>query len=343
VEGDLVEQISPVWDSGTSLIATAPVSFGAPRHGPSLTVHDTSRAPRQAASVEGGVARLGPPLPLAPGRALSLTENATNERRAPFGSAHATPSDGLVVDVLVLGALSVSAVGSRVTWSGTRHRALFQYLLLHTGPAHREELMELLWPGHSHSSARNNLNVSVHGLRRSLRAMDDRGDFVLYRDGCYYLNDTMDWRVDREMFLENVRRAHLLVSHAELPKAVAAAHSAIELYRGPLFQDDPAADWFASERRWLHEQYIELVERHAEWLLELGDIAGARMAAGRVLRDEPCRESVHRLLMRCYALQHQGDLVVRQYQQCVAALEQQLGISPTPETTRLYEELADTA
>ena len=44
--------------------------------------------------------------------------------------------------------------------------------------------------------------------------------------------------------------------------------------------------------------------------------------------------------MRCYALHHQRDLVARQYRLCVAELDKQLGLGPTSETVRLYEQLA---
>ena len=134
--------------------------------------------------------------------------------------------------------------------------------------------------------------------------------------------------------------AMVLADRGELRHASMAAEQATGLYRGPLFQDDAAADWFAPERRWLHEQHVELLEVSALWLLELDDVAGARMAASHVLRDEPCRESGHRLLMRCYARQHQRDLVARQYRLCVAELDKQLGVGPTLETVRLYEQLA---
>jgi len=43
--------------------------------------------------------------------------------------------------------------------------------------------------------------------------------------------------------------------------------------------------------------------------------------------------------MRCYASQHQQQLVSRQYQVCVAALREELGVSPSVETTQLLRAL----
>jgi hypothetical protein len=43
--------------------------------------------------------------------------------------------------------------------------------------------------------------------------------------------------------------------------------------------------------------------------------------------------------MRCYASQHQQQLLSRQYRVCVAALRDELGVPPSDETTQLFREL----
>ena len=70
-----------------------------------------------------------------------------------------------------LGPLRVEIDGRPVPFrAGRRERGVFQYLLLHRRrPVPREELTEVFWPGSSPSHARNNLNVSVWGLRNRLR------------------------------------------------------------------------------------------------------------------------------------------------------------------------------
>jgi DNA-binding SARP family transcriptional activator len=43
--------------------------------------------------------------------------------------------------------------------------------------------------------------------------------------------------------------------------------------------------------------------------------------------------------MRCYASQHQQQLVSRQYRICVTALRDELGVTPSGETTQLFHAL----
>ena len=91
---------------------------------------------------------------------------------APAADDAGQPDDAARPDVIVrvLGRLDVQVAGVPVaSWGGQRTRTLFQYLLMRRRPVHREVLMELLWPGHTYSSARNNLNVCVYGLRRAWR------------------------------------------------------------------------------------------------------------------------------------------------------------------------------
>lgn len=244
------------------------------------------------------------------------------------------------VIVRVLGQLDVRAGGAQVTsWGGQRARTLFQYLLMHRRPVHREILMELLWPGHTYSSARNNLNVCVYGLRRALGAAASPGaQYVVYRDACYSLNRALAWEIDRDRFVHAAERGcrggepGTAGDEAVLERAVSA-------YGGPLFAGDPAADWFLPERTALHELYLQVLERLARLRAERGDLDGAQRALERLLREDGCRESAHRLLMSCFARRGQRDLVARQYQRCTARLDAELDIAPSAETVDLFREL----
>jgi DNA-binding SARP family transcriptional activator len=122
-------------------------------------------------------------------------------------------------------------------------------------------------------------------------------------------------------------------------EAITAYQRAVRVYRGPLFEDDTISEWYLPTRRHLEEIYLQALERLAELHLSVGDPGAAEDEAQRALATDPCRESSHRLLMRCYARRHQHHLVSRQLQICAAALKQELGISPAPETLQVCETL----
>src|SRR5262249_47763487 len=54
---------------------------------------------------------------------------------------------------------------------------------------------------------------------------------------------------------------------------------------------------------------------------------------------DPACERTHQHIMRLHYLSGNRSAAIRQYQRCVAALRQELGVSPTRCTIRLYEKI----
>jgi DNA-binding SARP family transcriptional activator len=240
-----------------------------------------------------------------------------------------------------LGPLEVHVAGRRVPrWTSLKARAVFQYLLIHQDrPIRRDVLMSLQWPDHSHNSARNNLNVALYSLRNTLEGLGHGAQPVLYRDGCYSLNPELTWWIDRNEFLAAVDDAQQAHRERRPEQVIGAYRKAIGLYRGPLFEDDGDGEWYLPEQRRLQDLYGQALEGIAEIHFRLGELADAQRFGQLALGHDPCSESSHRLLMRCYASQHQQQLVGRQYRVCVDALRDELGVTPSDETTKLFREL----
>jgi DNA-binding SARP family transcriptional activator len=249
------------------------------------------------------------------------------------------------VVALMLGPLELDVAGRRVVrWNSLKARAVFQYLLIHRGrPVRRDVLMELQWPNHTHTSARNNLNVALYSLRNTLNGPWRGLQPILYQDGCYALNPELRWWADRDEFLAAISQADLVRISGHPRQAIHHYQRAVQLYRGPLFEDDLNGDWYLPEQRHLNELYLRALERLGEIYFDLGELASAEFSGQLALTSDPCCESVHRLLMRCYASEHKQQLVTRQYRLCVDALRSELGVSPGAETVRLFRDLTSAA
>lgn len=289
-------------------------------------------------------ARYSGSTPLAPPAEVLDVSDSTVPSAAQ-ALAHAPPTLHVEpepdVTVAALGPLEVAVRGASIRrWGSQKNRTLFEYLVLHADrPARREVLMEILWPGHSLASARNNLNVCIYSLRHTLQGPPSAGQHVVYRDGCYLLNPELTWWIDRDEFLALIGLANADVRARRPGRAIMSYQRATELYRGALFEDDPNRDWFASEQRSLQELYLRALEELAALQMDGQDVESARRSAQRVLDEDACRESAHRLLMRCYSRLQQRSLIVRQFRLCISALRAELSVSPAEETVRLFEEL----
>ena len=239
----------------------------------------------------------------------------------------------------LLGGFEVVFDGKRITeWGGQRGRTLLQFLIVRAQAVHREVLMELLWPGHSYASARNNLNVCLYGLRRAVGAPADR-QLIVYRASWYRLNDALRWDVDHDQFVAACTSMAVHDRSSSWSEALEAGARGVALYAGPLFDGEPLADWFVAQRVGLHELYLGTLERIAEIDMEQGDLDAAEQSLQLLLQSDGCRESSHRLLMQCFAAHGQRDLVARQYRRCVAALRADLDIAPSPQTVDLFHQL----
>jgi DNA-binding SARP family transcriptional activator len=279
-----------------------------------------------------------------PGKEPTKDSAATPYRPAIAPSAQPLLISGMPeadVTALILGPLELSVAGRHVVrWNSLKARAVFQYLLIHRGrPVRRDVLMDLQWPNHTYTSARNNLNVALYSLRNTLEGPWQGLQPILYQDGCYALNSELKWWIDRDEFLSALRKARLVRSSGHPVKAISHYQKVVELYRGSLFEDDSTGDWYLTEQRQLNELYLQALESLGEIYLNLGEPASAQKFAQLALARDPCCESVHRLLMRCYASEHKQQLVSRQYSICVKALRDELGVSPGAETLRLFHDL----
>jgi DNA-binding SARP family transcriptional activator len=219
-----------------------------------------------------------------------------------------------------------------------------QYLLIHRDrPVRRDVLMALEWPDHSYTSARNNLNVALCSLRNTLYWKGLGAQAILHKEGCYLLNPDLTCWIDRSEFLSKVREARRAREADNPQQAIKACRLAVQLYRGPLFEDDPGAEWFLPERRQLKELYLQSLEYVAAAYCGRGQLLAAIELGQRAVSADPCYEPGHRLLMRCYARQQQQQLVSRQYRLCAAALRDELDVSPAAETVQLFRVLTSAA
>jgi DNA-binding SARP family transcriptional activator len=203
---------------------------------------------------------------------------------------------------------------------------------------HREELMECLWPGAPYARARNRLNVSIHGLRRSLRARAVR-DLVVFDKESYCLNADIPIWFDVDEFEERTRRGrrHHDAGHTEA--AMSEFRRAVALYAGDLFEDDKDCDWAESTRRRLRAYRRELLDALADEALRTGDLRACLQWSEMLLDAEPWHENAHARLMRVHARRGQSQLAIRQFVECTRVLRAEVEAMPSRPIIDLYEQI----
>jgi DNA-binding SARP family transcriptional activator len=224
-------------------------------------------------------------------------------------------------------------------WQRTKVRALFALLALRQGaPAHRDVLVEALWPDLEYSRALRNLNTTVYYLRRSLEPELQSGAesaYICIEGDRYLLSGMHAHWLDTDAFESGIVRAR---RETDPGRAVALYREALDLYRGDLM-DDLRVDLFDGwmERERLCQLYLRALEELADLCEDLRQDGEAMDLCMTILAVEPCRESATHQLMRL-ALRY-GDRVgaLAHYHRLKETLWRDLRLPPSPECRHLFQ------
>lgn len=196
---------------------------------------------------------------------------------------------------------------------------------------HREELIELLWPGLDSEQGLNNLHKALHAARRALEPGLSAGGasrFLQMRDQLVILQGGVS--VDVAEF-EALAEEVLKTGNRE------SVEGALALYQSDLLPEDLYEDWTAVRREQLRAQREQLLLRLAAMCEAAGDSTKAIETYKWLISANQCNETAHRGLMRLYAAAGQRYLAVEQFKICADVLRRELEAEPEAATLSVYQ------
>jgi predicted ATPase/DNA-binding SARP family transcriptional activator len=261
----------------------------------------------------------------------------------PAGSQRVTQSGtpkgerAEAVRIWLLGGFQVS-VGSRSiesdAWRLRKAASLLKLLALAPGHRlHREQAMDLLWPGSGRKAASNNLRQTLHATRRILDpAVGSR--YLASEDESLVLCSGGSLWVDVDAFEE-------AVAAARRSRDPAAFRAAIDLYSGELLPEDRYEQWAEARREELRRTWLSLHIELSRVYEERRDYEGGIEVLQKAISKEPTNEEAHSGLMRLYALSGRREDALRQYERLREVLSRELSAEPDSSTQQLHEDIAD--
>ncbi|MFG2595772.1 ATP-binding protein [Streptomyces sp. NPDC048462] len=196
---------------------------------------------------------------------------------------------------------------------------------------HREQVIDICWPGADPHAAQGSLRVALHSARRILEpelASRATSSYLVSEGALLFLDPATVW-IDADQAERDARDALASGGVAELARA-------LEWFSGELLPEDRYADWAEGRRAQLAALKERVLIGLAAAHLETGAVQEAADTAGRVLESSPAEELAHRILIDAYTRQGLRRRAVRQYHVCRAALDAELGVRPGAETERLH-------
>lgn len=286
----------------------------------------------------------------------STSTHLTHRSQLPSTASQTSPTDTLflippsgskqigqrTLAVYCLGSFQVYQDEQLVeNWLSRKALSVFKYLILeHPNPVAKEILMDKFWPDSDPESARRNLHQAIYALRQILRGDQAEFNHIYFKNDCYTMNPDLDMWIDFQEFEKCINAGRRQDKSEDVDKAIEQYEIAEELYQGDFLEEDLYEDWPILRREQLCRSYFDLVDRLTGLYLQTGQYTSATYLCHKVLAKDRCYEAAHRLLMQCYLAQGQRHMAVRQYQTCMQALREDLGIQPTRETVELYHRIA---
>ena len=249
-------------------------------------------------------------------------------RHASFVQA---PPAGLVIRAL--GNPEVSINGRAITmpeWRTQSVRDLFFFFLHRQEAVTKEQVGAVLWPETRDAQAlKARFKNEIYRLRRAAGR-----DIIVFDDEYYRFNHKLDYEYDVEAF-----DSHLIRSSktADLSSRIEHLQKAVDLYQGA-YLADVDAEWTVHERERLARAYTSALEELAYRCLNANQLERCLSVCLLALQRDRFHEAIYQTEMRAYAALGDRPAVAREYQACRAAMRE-LGISPSPETERLFREL----
>ncbi len=217
-------------------------------------------------------------------------------------------------------------------WQREKARKLFQLLLIHKDEwLHRDQIIDRLWPDLSQEAANRDFKVALNALNKALEPNRPKGTnpfFIVRNENLYHINPQASVWWDVELF-------EILGEKSDLN----SLEEAVLMYRGEFLTDNLYDDWVNNKRDQLKKTIISVIEKLSDLLFEEGDFDQIIRVNEDLLKIDITWEPAYRNLMVAYAGNENQSQVEIVYQRMKKILSEELGITHSDTTEKLYRSL----
>jgi DNA-binding SARP family transcriptional activator len=223
----------------------------------------------------------------------------------------------------------------------SKAQELFCYLLLHRHRVHsRETLASLLWSETQTSVSKKYLRQAFWQLQLAFQSEADVGPArLLVVDGdSVRLDPELKLWLDVDVFERAAAGVQGTAGERLSASEARALAEAVSLYRGDLLEGW-YFDWCLCERERLQSMFILLLDKLMGSAERTAEYEKGMAYGEQILRSDRARERTYQRMMRLQCLAGDRAGAIRQFQRCVAALDQELGVRPSRQTLEIYEQI----
>jgi DNA-binding SARP family transcriptional activator len=242
----------------------------------------------------------------------------------------------------LFGKFSVECNGEALKGPGSpKVQELLSYLLIHRNrPRPREALATLLWGDTSTDKSKKYLRQALWLLQTALRRHNpaEADQLLLIEDHWVQLNTRS------EIWLDVAVLEDAFVALKDKPgwrmdaREKEMAQAAVQVYQGELLEGS-YQDWCLFERERLQNMHLAMLYKLMSYCEANNEYEAGQLYGFRILNYDRASERTHRRLMRLQYMSGDRTAALRQYERCVVALDEDLGIKPDKRTVALYQQI----
>jgi DNA-binding SARP family transcriptional activator len=234
-----------------------------------------------------------------------------------------------------LGAFNVWRGENRIRsaeWQREKARKLFQLLLIQKQEyLNRDQIIDRLWPDLPQDAAIRDFKVALNALNKTLEPNRPKGAnpfFIVRDDYLYHINPQAKIWWDVVLF-EDLAEKNDFESLEE----------AFSMHRGEFLTDNLYDEWANEKLEQLKKTIIFVIEKLSTLLLEDGDFDQTIRVNEDLLKIDPTWEPAYRNLMLAYAGKENQAQLKMVYQRMIKVLSEELGVTHSETTEKLYKSL----
>jgi DNA-binding SARP family transcriptional activator len=241
-----------------------------------------------------------------------------------------------MIEVGLLGPVTLSVDGRGIALAGTRRRALVAVLAASRSPVPFDRLTDAVWSDGAAPPARNTVQVHVHQLRQ---AIAPRSPALRHTPAGYRLDDAV---VDVRLVEDGLRAARAAERAGDLVGASSSLRAALGRFRGEFCADLPEHAYFRAARTFYETLRLDAHEAAVAVDLRLGR-GGLVGELEGLLERHPLRERLWgQLMVALYRDGRQADALAT-FRRARAVLAEEAGVDPGRALRRIERAVLDQA
>jgi DNA-binding SARP family transcriptional activator len=257
------------------------------------------------------------------------------ERQVPPRHEPPAPAPDMMA-ITCLGPFEISRGDTpiRTGWKA-KGRELLAYLVANPSGAPKERIIDELWPDIDPKTAGARFDRYATLVRSLARGTEDSRMYIERVGESTYRLEQGAWWVEAWEFERLVVDAERCGDAAQ---AVAGFRDALVLYQGE-FCDDAYYPWLEGVRERFRNIFVEASARFAYLLSDSEEYDEALAVLSRAINVDPVCEDLIRRAMAVEATLGRRAAALARYRKFEAALDEQLGVEPDPETQAIVQQL----